>query len=150
MARNLLNPRQIKDIPGSKIEDHSITVDDLDTTTSGKAVITKIVAGSNISLSSTGVDPGTGVVTISSTASISNYVTNYIDCSSSDQAVQLPNPDTTDEIYIVKRITGFNGKKMVITSLGTNKTIDGQSSITDSNGYSSYTFKAYNGQWYII
>lgn len=37
---------------------------DFDTTTTGQAVITKVVAGTNISFSSTGVDAGTGDVTI--------------------------------------------------------------------------------------
>jgi hypothetical protein len=53
-------------IRGTRIADGSITKDDLNTDTAGKAVITKIVAGSNVTLdASTGVDDGTGEVTIS-------------------------------------------------------------------------------------
>lgn len=40
---------------------------DLDTTTTGQAVVAKLVAGTNISFSSTGVDAGTGDVTINAT-----------------------------------------------------------------------------------
>jgi hypothetical protein len=41
-----------------------VTRDDLDTTTTTKAVVAKLVAGTNVSFSSTGVDAGTGDVTI--------------------------------------------------------------------------------------
>lgn len=37
---------------------------DLNTTTSTKAVVTKIIAGTGVTLSSTGVDNGTGDVTL--------------------------------------------------------------------------------------
>jgi hypothetical protein len=40
---------------------------DLDITTSGEAVLRKIIAGTNVSISSTGVDAGTGDVTINVT-----------------------------------------------------------------------------------
>jgi hypothetical protein len=44
-----------------------VNIDDLDITTTGKAVVTKLVAGTNISFTYTGVDAGTGVVTINAT-----------------------------------------------------------------------------------
>ena len=47
-----------------QIVDHGVYRDDLNITTSGEAVITKVIAGTNITLSSTGVDTGTGDVTI--------------------------------------------------------------------------------------
>jgi hypothetical protein len=49
-------------IPTSQIRD--VGRDDMITATSGQAVTTKIVQGSGISLSSTGVDSGTGDVTV--------------------------------------------------------------------------------------
>jgi hypothetical protein len=55
-------------ITGYQVLDQSINRDDVDITTAGKALITKILAGSGIIIdSSTGVDSGTGDVTISST-----------------------------------------------------------------------------------
>lgn len=45
----------------------SVDRDDFDTTTAGKAVITKIVAGTGVTINSTGVDAGTGDVTINAT-----------------------------------------------------------------------------------
>jgi hypothetical protein len=52
---------------GRQIRDGDVLRADLNTSTSGSAVITKIIAGTNISISSTGVDAGTGDVTISAT-----------------------------------------------------------------------------------
>lgn len=49
---------------GRQIKDDDVTRADLNVTTSGSAVITKIIAGTNITISSTGVDAGTGDVTI--------------------------------------------------------------------------------------
>jgi hypothetical protein len=56
MARTQLNARQLLN--------GTIQQEDIDTTTTGKAMITKVVPGVGITLSSTGVDPGTGIVTI--------------------------------------------------------------------------------------
>ena len=66
MARTQLN--------GSQVEDGSIQRADLDVTTAGSAVIRKIIAGANISIISTGVDDGTGDVTISSAGASSNVI----------------------------------------------------------------------------
>jgi hypothetical protein len=45
----------------------TVTRADLNTDTSGSAVVAKIIAGSGISLSSTGADAGTGDVTVTAT-----------------------------------------------------------------------------------
>jgi len=52
-------------IPTSQVKDGTINRDDLDVTTVGKAVIRKLASGSGLSLASTGVDTGTGDVTVS-------------------------------------------------------------------------------------
>ena len=49
---------------GRQILDGDVLRDDLNITTSGSAVIRRIIAGTNITISSTGVDTGTGDVTI--------------------------------------------------------------------------------------
>lgn len=51
-------------VRGSQILNASIQRQDLDTTTVGQAVATKLIQGTNITLSSTGADSGTGDVTI--------------------------------------------------------------------------------------
>lgn len=54
MSRTLLSSREIGNVQRN----------DLDITTTGEAVIRKVIAGTNVTLSSTGVDSGTGDVTI--------------------------------------------------------------------------------------
>ena len=53
----------------AQVLDGSIRRTDLNTTTASSAVITKVIEGTGISLSATGVDAGTGDVTISAPAS---------------------------------------------------------------------------------
>lgn len=51
-------------VGGKLIADGSIQRADLDTSTAGQAVITKVVAGTHVSITQTGADDGTGDVTI--------------------------------------------------------------------------------------
>lgn len=54
------------EIDGKKqIKDESVQRKDLDVTTPTQAVLRRIIAGAGVTLSSTGVDSGTGDVTIS-------------------------------------------------------------------------------------
>lgn len=55
-------------IRGVQVLDGSIQRSDHDTTTTGQATVTKLVQGTNVTLVSTGVDSGTGDVTISAPA----------------------------------------------------------------------------------
>jgi hypothetical protein len=52
-------------IRGAQIKDSTVQRHDLDTSTVGQALVTKLVQGTNVTLSSTGADSGTGDVTIS-------------------------------------------------------------------------------------
>ena len=58
------------EITGTQVKDGTIRRADLNTATAGSAVITKAIAGTGISLGSTGADAGTGDVTINTTASV--------------------------------------------------------------------------------
>jgi len=64
-------------ITGRQVRDGSIYREDINTDTSGKATITKVLAGSNITLQSSGADPGTGDVTISALPAWSEVATTY-------------------------------------------------------------------------
>lgn len=55
----------VTQIKSEQIGPEEVTRQDLNTTQSGEAVITKIIAGTGVSLASTGADAGTGDVTIS-------------------------------------------------------------------------------------
>jgi hypothetical protein len=59
----------VTNVRGRQLKDDDVLRQDLNTTTSGSAVIRKGVSGTGIALSSTGVDAGTGDVTISLAAS---------------------------------------------------------------------------------
>ena len=50
--------------PSEQIPSNSVRRDNINTTTSGEAVIRKVIAGTNISVTSTGADAGTGDVTV--------------------------------------------------------------------------------------
>jgi hypothetical protein len=62
-------------IRGTQVLNASIQRVDLDTVTPGQAVVTKIVQGTGIVLSSSGVDSGTGDVTVSALASLGTWTT---------------------------------------------------------------------------
>lgn len=68
----------VTNIRGQQILNATIQREDLDITTASKAVVAKIVQGTGISLSSTGVDSGTGDVTISlnTTYADARYILN--------------------------------------------------------------------------
>jgi hypothetical protein len=54
-------------VRSAQVLDASVNRDDLDSVTVGKAVVRRIVQGTNITLNSTGGDSGTGDVTINAT-----------------------------------------------------------------------------------
>jgi hypothetical protein len=76
-------------IRGSQILNATVQRQDLDTSTVGQAVVTKLIQGSNISLSSTGADAGTGDVTISHPIAVSSDAGN-IATLGSDNLILVP------------------------------------------------------------
>ena len=56
-------------ITGQQVKNSSVQRDDLDSVTAGQSVIRKLIAGSNVTIASTGVDAGTGDVTINAVLS---------------------------------------------------------------------------------
>jgi hypothetical protein len=65
----------ITTIRGQQVLNGTIARADLNTSTVGQAVVAKLVQGSNITLSSTGADAGTGDVTISGTTDPGTWTT---------------------------------------------------------------------------
>jgi hypothetical protein len=55
-------------LTGQQVLDGTVQRADLDAVTAGSAVIKKIIAGTNVTITSTGVDAGTGDVTINAVA----------------------------------------------------------------------------------
>lgn len=54
-------------ITGSALSSGTVTRSDMNTTSTGTAVITKVIAGTGVTISNTGVDAGTGDVTVNAT-----------------------------------------------------------------------------------
>ena len=61
-----------KGIKGEQIQDGTVCRIDLNTTTIGQAVATKIIQGNNINISSTGADSGTGDITVNLVQNLTN------------------------------------------------------------------------------
>ena len=97
MARTLLT--------GIAVLDGAITRADLNTTVAGSAVIRKIIAGTNVSLVSTGADAGTGDVTINVTGGAGDVV------GSSPSVLAGP------VLYNFPKFTNTNGKAIGQSSL---------------------------------
>jgi len=123
-------------LTGDQIKDGHIYREDLNTTTTGKAVITKALAGKGITLSNTGVDSGTGDVTFSSelTRVEKDHTNNgdivssntYIICDSTSAAFTLklpPNPQAGDEVWFLDLKGTFATNNLTIDRNGNN--IDG-------------------------
>ena len=88
-------------IEGRDIKDGSITLDDINISSTGKALVTRIVAGSDISIESTGVDSGTGVVTINFNSS-----TGTITVAQHRNLDQLVHTVVEDSYYEIVRSAG--------------------------------------------
>jgi len=64
-------------IRGTQVQDGTIQRADVDTTTSAKALITKVLDGQGIKSSASGVDAGTGDVTVAIDQTGANPVTTF-------------------------------------------------------------------------
>lgn len=71
-------------LTGNQTLDGTIQRADLDAVTAGSAVIKKIIAGTGVTITSTGVDAGTGDVTISAAAGGLTAVTVLVDFTNKD------------------------------------------------------------------
>ncbi len=99
-------------VTGKEIRDESVQKDDLDIVTPGQAVIRKIIAGTNISITNNGIDDGTGDVTINSTGG----------------AGVVPNPPITPATK--SKIT-YDAKGLVTAGADLTKADIGLGSVTD-------------------
>ena len=98
-----LTGQQIKDdtIQSIDIEDDGIWREDINTTSTGKALITKVLPGNDISIDYTGIDEGTGEVTINFNSS-----TGGITAASHRSLNQLVHEIAEDAYYEIERTGG--------------------------------------------
>jgi hypothetical protein len=90
-------------IRGSQLLNNTVQRQDLDTTTAGQALVTKIVQGSGITLSSTGADSGTGDVTVTAAPGRVSSDANNLATLGSDSLIAVP----ASSIWSV-RLRSFN------------------------------------------
>jgi hypothetical protein len=109
------------------INDGSIYKEDLNTTDAGHAVVTKLVAGDNVTLVSTGVDEGTGEVMINmdlptGMSSIINAKSNNIEIGSrgtlnfidtTEITIEVSDEPNSDQLNITPRLSGFTFGKLL-------------------------------------
>jgi hypothetical protein len=105
-------------ITGRLIEDSSVGRPDINTTTTGEALITKLIVGTGLTATRTGVDVGTGDVTIA--LNTSTLVTSF---NSRQGAVTLSGTDVTNALGFTP-ISGetFTG---TVTSIATGTGLSG-------------------------
>ena len=94
------------EIKSSQIKDQEIKRADLNDSTSGQAVIKKVIAGNGVSLSSTGADAGTGDVTIS--VSGGNGITSLNELTSASQTFAAGSSGTDFSISSSSSTHTFN------------------------------------------
>src|ERR1700757_3331801 len=90
-------------IRGSQLLNNTVQRQDMDTSTVGQAVVTKIVQGTGITLSSTGVDSGTGDVTVTAAPGRVSTDANNLAVLGSDNLISVP----ASSIWSV-RLRSFN------------------------------------------
>lgn len=113
-----------------QIKDGQVKRQDLDTTTSGQAVVTKIVAGNNVTISSTGADAGTGDVTIN------------VDITGGAGGITKLNNQTDTEQTLV---TGSTGTDFTISSATGIHTFNLPSASTTARGLVTTTAQSFSG-----
>ncbi len=122
----------------SQLGANSVGRDEVNTTVSGQALITRIIQGTGITISSTGVDTGTGDVTINAsgagivrsinsitttTSGAATALTDYVYLASGTFTFTLPTAVGNTNKYTIKN-TGTGAITITTTS---SQTIDGES-----------------------
>lgn len=141
----------------------SVTRDDLDTSTTTKALIAKVIAGIGITISSTGVDAGTGDVTLNVTTqglTINNFTTsqtlvansyNSFDATSGNLVATLPTAiGIAGQRIIVRKTDATNNLITMGSTLS--QTINESTAntvILKKNGW-SFEFLSDGANWKII
>ena len=119
-------------LTGEQIKDGRLYREDLNTTTSGKAVITKAIPGPGIIIESTGVDEGTGDVTFSADTTSSDWtivITEIDQLASSKDHIFL---DGTSVLTITLPGSPIQGNIVKVTDISGN--METNPSVIDRNG----------------
>ena len=150
MGRTQLTSREIGNVQRN----------DFDIITVGQAVITKIIAGGGVSISQTGVDVGTGDVTVTLAFTSNNYTSsqtlvansfNNFDATTGNLVATLPTAvGTAGQIVTVRKADSTNNLITMATTLS--QTINESSAntvILRKNGW-SFDFESDGTNWKIV
>lgn len=153
MARTQLTTREIS----------SVQRNDFDTTTTGQAVVAKLVAGTNVTFSSTGVDAGTGDVTINAASggagatytaqtTSATLVISTINGFSITAAETATLPTAVGNSGSTIRVIWVSGAYVLSMATTSSQTINGvaPSNITFNRLSQAYTFVSDGSNWQII
>ena len=122
-------------LKGTQVSDGSIQRQDLDVSTAGSAVIRKLIAGTGVTLSSTGVDAGTGDVTVNAASvpdwtqrlfvSTVNTTENDYSPSGYNSTITLLDiaPSTAPSLTLTGLTGGTNGRVIAIRNTRVNTLI---------------------------
>lgn len=94
------------EIRSGQILDTSVSRADMNIATTGSAVITKVIAGTNVTIGSTGVDAGTGDVTINATGGSVSITETEVDFGATPVA---------EAIFVITDATMTAAKKIIAT-----------------------------------
>lgn len=132
---------------GTQILDGTIARADLDTSTVGQAVTTKIIAGTNITITQTGVDAGTGDVTVNASASSSIGIIGVtidggasVITTGSKGYISIPFPATINSVTLLADQAGsivIDIKKSTYTAFPTTSSIVASAAPTLSSAQKS-------------
>jgi hypothetical protein len=140
-----------------------VTREDLNTADTGLAVVAKIVQGSGITIQSTGVDSGTGDVTISATGNYEGDVQNknanytalltdnaiFVDASGGQVTISLPTATgNASKKYYIKKLDS-SANKVVIDPYGSQQ-IEGATTAELWFQDEAVAIKTDGLSWYVI
>jgi microcystin-dependent protein len=120
-------------IRGTQLHDSTVQRVDLDTVTVGQAVVAKIVQGTNVTLSSTGADSGTGDVTINvPTGAQGPPGVNA--CTTNTTSFTIPPVGQTVQVTLTDASWVVIGQMLVVSTAGGSSTASGTLQVTAKTG----------------
>jgi microcystin-dependent protein len=120
-------------IRGTQLHDSTVQRIDLDTVTVGQAVVAKIVQGTNVTLSSTGADSGTGDVTINvPTGAQGPPGTNA--CTTNTASFTIPPVGQTVQVTVQDASWIVIGQMLVVSTAGGSANVSGTLQVTAKTG----------------
>jgi hypothetical protein len=151
------------EIKTEQVGDEQVTRQDLNVSNSSQAVIARVIAGAGIQIASTGVDTGTGDVTITATGggvlnisiktgSYTLQATDDIILVNNTASVTMTLPTAVGKagkVFYIKKIASNNNHEITIDPSGTEQ-IEGESDLTIKIAGTAIAIVSDGTSWHII